>query len=488
MIEDLPVLHLKGSEYEMGKQYGFLAGDRIASNVLNLKEIGQAEEPKIKLLPDALFTYLRRIVGWVFWLTFPKNIKDHIKGIVSGAKENKIKLNRFDIAFINSIIDLVGIAKSNQGEVLLLKILGLEKFNYNCDSMAVWGNRTMDGKTFQTRNTDITTGTGIERFPIVVIYKPQGKIPFITAAFSGMVGIFSGMNAYGVSLGQVWAFSKDVKLATPWNLVMRKYFSNFKTAKEVEGALRKRGTTTYGNNFVIADAGGHENSNETGYAIEMTAKRYASFSANDQKELLATYQEIPYGYPIENAVFRGDLSLDLDIRSRQLASNGPDGDPRTTSAYSERYKGQYDRILAFEQNGVLISHVQAESISRETAMRDSSLQTSVYANTDRDFWVSYSKINDDGSVIQAYQRNYINIPFYKYLVNLQFSNGKVEIKNWFKQRELKLIHKSRNNTILIENQVIVSDEKIYSTGIVLLEGESLELYQDNQLIDRLQKN
>jgi len=492
---DLPILHLKGSEYEMGKQYGYLVGDRVAANVENLKSIGEAQEQRVKLLPNSVFTWLRRVVGWVFWITYPENIKTHIKGMVDGAKERDVKLHRYDISFVNAVIDIVGIAKANIGELpkdrqglseesFLLKVLGLDRFNHNCDSMAVWGSRTIDGKTFQTRNTDITTGVGIERYPLVVIYKPDGKIPFVTAAFSGMVGIFTGMNAHGIALGQVWAFSKDVALAEPWHISVRKIFSEATSAEQALAKFKQLRTTTYGNNFVIADAGGHHDDSKTGYSIEMTAKRMAYFTENDPRELELKYEGESYGYPIENAVYRGDLSLDPIIRSRQLAANGPEGDPRGTGSYSQRYKGQYDKIIAFEEQGKLIGKEEAESISRDTAMRGASLQTAVYANTDRNMWVSYSKIMPDGKVIQAYEQEYINIPFKDYLADLKLSNGEVVIKNWLKAAK-NLTLKVKNTQSFEAQKIELSRDEFTATGLYPATGDVVELYHDNKLIDRL---
>ncbi len=493
MRGDVPFLHLKGSEFEMGKQYGALAANDISSNIENLKKIGESEQPDVKYLPNSIFTWLRKIVGFAFWVYFPSDVKDHIKGIVAGAKEIGVKLNKYDIAFVNAIPDIVGIAggvmdRGGLGineENKLLRILGLSKFVQQCDSMAVWGARTVGGKTFQTRNTDITTGVGIERYPIIIVYKADGKIPFVTAAFSGMVGIFTGINAYGVALGQVWAFSKDVKLSTPWNISLRKVFAESKSAKEAVANMRLMNNTTYGNNFVVADAGENENANDTGFVVEMTGKDMASFVANDQRELMLTYQGVPYGYPIPNGVFRGDLSLDPDIRSHQMSGNGPDGDARASNSYILRYKGQYDRIIAFEEKEVLIGHLEAESISRETAMKTSSLQTAVYANTDRDFWVSYSKIMDDGSVVQAFEREYVNIPFYKYLVDLKKENGVVKIKNWFKQRLNLKLRILSHNQITSEKTIDLMKDETLSTGIMLAKGDSVELYDGDLLIDRM---
>lgn len=492
---DLPILHLKGTENEMGRQYGFLAGDRIQANIENLKSIGESQVPQVKYLPNSIFTWLRKIVGFAFYVYFPENVQDHIDGIVSGAKENGIKLNKFDIAFTNSVIDIVGIGaaiakKGGLGdkdiERKLLQVFGIERFLQNCDSMAVWGSRTIGGKTFQTRNTDITTGAGIERYPIVIVYKAEGKIPFVTATFSGMVGIFTGMNAYGVGLGQVWAFSDEVKLGTPWNISLRKFFSESKTAGEVVASMQAMKETTYGNNFVIADAGGHEDPADTGFSVEMTAKRFAYFTQNDPRELELTYEGVSYGYPIANGVYRGDLSLDPTIRSHQLAANGPDGNPRDSGSYTNRYKGQYDKIVEFERNNLLMGKAEAEHVSRSTAMRGSSLQTAVYANTDRDMWVSYAKIQADGSVIQAYDQEYVNIPFYSYLVDLKLENGEVHIHNWFKPRHQLKLRYINHNRVSVERFVDLVKEQTIATGITLAKGEVVELYDGQSLIDRLE--
>lgn len=488
---EVPVLHLKGSEFEMGKQYGFMAGDRIQANIENLKTIGESQVPQVKYLPNSVFTWLRKIVGFAFYVYFPSEVQEHIDGIIAGAKENGIKLSRYDIAFTNSVIDIVGIgaAIAKKGgigdkeiEQKLLKIFGIEKFLQNCDSMAAWGPRTVDGKTFQTRNTDITTGAGIERYPIIIIYKTEGKIPFITATFSGMVGIFTGMNAYGVGLGQVWAFSDDVKLGTPWNISLRKFFAESKTAGEIVASMQAMKETTYGNNFVIADAGGHDDAADTGFAVEMTAKKFAYFTQDDARELEVKYEGVSYGYPIANAVYRGDLALDPTIRSHQRAANGPDGNPREAGSYINRYKGQYDKIADFESKNVLIGQREAEYISRETAMKNSSLQTAVYANTDRDMWVSYAKIQDDGTVLQAYDRPYVNYPFYSYLSDLVNDNGEVKIHNWFKARnKLLLVHRQANRHTALS--INVASDATVATGITLAHGESVELYDNGKFID-----
>lgn len=494
MKGEIPVIHLKGNEYEMGKQYGYLEGERIKANIENLKSIGESQLPQVKFLPNSIFTWLRFFVGMAFYVHFPTDVQDHIQGMVAGAKEKGIKLSKFDIAFVNSVIDIVGIGSAfakkgglggKELEQFFLKSMGVSKFQQQCDSMAAWGARTVNGKTYQTRNTDINTGAGIEKYPVVIITKRDGKIPLISASFSGMIGVFTGMNAYGVALGQVWAFSEDIKLTSPWQLSIRQIFYDAKTSKEVLNALRTLKVTTYGNNFVIADAGGHSNSAETGFSIEMTGKDFAYFTENDQHELEVNYNGESYGFPITNAVYRGDLALDPKIRSKQFAANGPDGDPRESQSYINRYKGQYNKIKEIENRGDLIGKAEAEYVSRETAMRNSSLQTTVYANTDRDIWVSYAKMLDNGTVIQAYEQEYVNYPFHEYLVDLKVIDNEIVLKNWFKARHNLKVKHLNGNQILIEKVLDLKKEESIFTGLFVKSGETVELYENNKLIDRM---
>jgi hypothetical protein len=425
-VNGLPVLHVKGSPREMGRQYGILAGDRVEHAVEILDQIA-GRDRTLKRSPIWLIRSLRKIVGFVFWFTFPDDIRQEIEGMVDGARERGARFTRFDVAFLNSVIDLVGILKPafSKGTTTdfvpagnwLVSRLGLTWLTQNCDSMAVWGHRTVDGKTFQTRNVDIDTGKGLEQLPLVVVYKPEGRVPYVTAGFGGFVGVFTGMNAYGVGLGQVWGFSKKTRLATPWAMQIKDVFSRSHSAAEAVDLFRAKNAWSYGSNFVFADGEGH------GFAVELNADRFVAFIDNDHNENRALWRGQPYAEKMRDAVLRGDAAMDPVLRSLQDASAGPDGDPRSTHSYQSRYKGQADRIARFESAGIAIGRAEAESISRDTASRTGSLQAAVYANTDRQLWVSYSRFRDDGSLQQAWQGEYHHIPFAEYLPSIIEASG-----------------------------------------------------------------
>ncbi len=438
--DGLKTLHLKGSEHEMGRQYGYFVGDEIDHTLEVLREVAIKQEPKVRLLPKWAFRGIGRALGWAWWWTFPANIKDHLNGVIEGSKlrEKPVELSKADLGFMNGIIDSAGVLRASADSIesqtpparieaavrnKFLEIMGLGALRVNCDTFAAWGSRTVDGKTFQTRNVDVPTGQGLETHPLVIIYKPEGRIPFVTAAFSGMVGVFTGMNAEGVAMGQVWAFSRHVGLIQPWQLMVREVMMSARTGREARDSMLAYKKLSYGSNFVFAGAGPDD-----GFSLEGNAREMDWFGANDPRESELKFNGESVNIPLTEAVFRADAAFSPRIRYAQNGANGPYGDPREANSYKKRYKGQSDMILDFESRGIKIGKEEAEKISRDTAMRGGSLQTAVYANTDREMWVAYSKIHEDGSVTQAYDREYQHVPFSKYLLDRRPADTRYEVR------------------------------------------------------------
>lgn len=435
----LPLLVLRGDFFTMGVQYGALQGERIQDLLSLFDELAQRESAN--LLPTGLQRDLRRGLGKLFEKHFPKEIQELIRGIVEGAQLRGVTLHDEDPAFLNSLIDIAGIGSTDlsfsldglsaAGTLLKLarKELGLLWLNQNCNTFVAYGSRTLQGKTFQTRNTDVTTGMGLERFPLIAIFLPHStptdqRVPFVTAGFSGQLGASTGMNAHGVALGQVWAFSHKKAIGRPWSLSMIGILSKARTASEAAALLAESGPHTYGNNFVFGDAMGGA------AALELNAENHDIFEPNDPRERLEG--RMPdgriYALPIPDAVVRGDLSLSRRIRIDQTSANGPWGYPPDSGSYKKRYAGQVKRILAYERLGRKIGAKEAMVISRATASRKhGNLQNAVYANTDRKLWVAYAsyreadprKAPSDAEaenshqkiLVEAYESPFIYVPF-----------------------------------------------------------------------------
>lgn len=399
------VAHLRGAPYEMGLQYGELLGPEIEGVFAKMVQYAGSQ---VRQVPTQLVPFLKPLatglVASLFRPYFKADELDQIRGIVEGMKRRNpaTRMSADDFIFINSMVDLGGIFDAS---------------SFKCSSIAAWGALTVDGKAFQTRNVDLSVGTGLEEYPLVAVFKPEGGVPFISLGYMGLLGVVSGMNAHGLGLGQVWAFSKDVQFGRPWPMIVRELMGSASGYEEAINAFQNEPRRTYGSNFVFADRGDARGGRPGGCSIEVSARDFASFLDDDPREDAAQYQGQPYAIRIAECVFRGDCCIDPVLRSRQTGAKGPTGDPRQAGSYQNRYEGQAKGLLAFKQQGVLIGPDEMRKISQDVAMRKSSLQCCVYANSDLKVWVSNARDVAGGSVL-AYQEPYHEYDFNYYVPTL----------------------------------------------------------------------
>jgi hypothetical protein len=402
------LLHVKGTPYEMGRQYGALAGERIERVLAALPTFMATQRFPSWLLPGAV-----AITAQLFRPYFPGDVLDMIRGIIDGnrARRPASFLSEDDLIFLTSIVDLGGITD------------GL----ITCSSIAVWGPHTAGGKMFQTRNVDLFTGSGIEDAALAVIEKRDGKTPFINCGWAGMLGAISGLNAHGVGIGQIWAFSQDRAFGVPWGLTTRRIMEDAVNADDAVRIFTSEPHRTYGANFVFGDKGDGRGGVPRAYAVESSASRYAVFADNDPAEDRAIVQTANgpecYAIKIPSAVFRGDCALDPTMRAFQTASNGPAGDPRTASAYQRRYKGQADSLARLEQGGAKVGAKELIELTKDVAMTGSSLQCCVYANSDLQVWVANATLSN-GAGKDASTQPYVRHDFDYYLPTVRIALDK----------------------------------------------------------------
>ena len=382
------LIHVKGTPYEMGFQYGYLLEKDLVNIVATLETMLASQS-----IPGHLSGPIAVFASTLFRPYIPADVMNEIRGMLAGARHRNpmTSLLEHELIFLNCLIDF--------GAVLQLTSI-------NCTGMAVWGSRTQGGKVFQTRNVDLFIGTGLEKYPIVAIHKPDGKIPYANAGWVGFLGCVTGLNGHGLGISQVWAKSTDRQFGKPWPLITRQIMQEGIGVADAVRLIGGEPKRTYGCNFIFADRGDGRGGQPAGVAIEMTANHFASFKDNDPREYQALWNGQNYNVTIPEAVFRGDCALDPKIRSKNIFSNGPTGDPRTAKAYKSRYKGQADRILAHQRSQTLMGQAEAEQLSRQVAMPKCSLQCAVMNNTDLKLWVSNSRIDSNGTVYPASKETY----------------------------------------------------------------------------------
>jgi hypothetical protein len=165
----VPVVVVRGTPYEMGRQLG---------QVLR-KEIGQFVPAAVKGLASELKVSVEDL-GEV-WARSAAFADDRIEQELAGLADG-------------SGLPLAQLQAAHAIPLLM---------PYSCSSIAAWGKATEDGHLYQTRNLDWSMEAGAHNFPVVVVYIPDHGNPHVVPTFAGIIGAHTGMNAKGITLAEM---------------------------------------------------------------------------------------------------------------------------------------------------------------------------------------------------------------------------------------------------------------------------------------------
>lgn len=355
-VEDhdgLPVIYLEGSPYEIGRQHGALLREDVR------RSVGQI----LGYFRRYLKLPLIRTLAANWWLDrpwrqarsfIPADYVEELRGLSDGS----------------------GVPLKE-----LWRLHAIPDRTYSCSGFAAWGRATADGRLIHTRNLDWNIHADIQRYATVFVVRPEGKQAFVNVGWAGFIGVLTGINEQGISIGQVGAETTDATFrGLPMTFLMRRVLEEAGDVPEAVAVI-EQAPRTVGVNYLIADA-----NTPNAVAVETTHRHVAVFDADDPDEHLVTYAR-----PIPDVVFRADTAVNPQIRDRQMASKG---DPRKKgleppggSAYEVRYLGQAAGILA--HYGQITPEI-AKQIA-QTVAPGSNVQSVVFAWPD--LWVA----NADGS-------------------------------------------------------------------------------------------
>ena len=339
--DGLPIVHLEGTSYDLGRQHGELLRTPIQQSVGQI--LGYFRRYlKVPLIgPLAANWWLDR--PWTNALPFiPQEYLEELRGLADGS----------------------GVPVKE-----LWRLHAIPDRTYACSSLAVWGRATRGGRLIHTRNLDWNIEVGIQQYAVVFVVRPQGKQAFVNVGWAGFIGVLTGINEQGLSIGQIGAETADASYrGVPMTFLMRKVLEE---AGGLEESVRMihDAPRTVGVNYVIADA-----KVRRAVAVETTKRFAAVFEANDPME-----HAVPYARPIADAVFRADTAVDPTIRNDQIASDGdptkPGLEPPGGSAYEVRYLGQAEGIRTHHGR---IDAEAAKRIAQDVAP-SSNVQSVVFA-------------------------------------------------------------------------------------------------------------
>jgi hypothetical protein len=166
---EFPLLVVRGTPYEMGRQLGRLLKHEIHAFIPRAlagvaKELGTTEAALAEV-----------------WMRSAAYADDRIEQ------------------------ELLGLADGSGMPLATLQAMHAAPLvmPYSCSAIAAWGSATEDGRLYQTRNLDWSMKVGAHDFPAVVVYLPNRGAPHIVPTFAGFIGAHTGLNARGIALSEM---------------------------------------------------------------------------------------------------------------------------------------------------------------------------------------------------------------------------------------------------------------------------------------------
>jgi isopenicillin-N N-acyltransferase-like protein len=211
IVNHVPVLTVAGTPEEIGSAVGVLAlkpAERVLGYPRGLLELHHGQ---------FLWTMFVR-TGKRMFNAFPEEHKKELDAIVKSAG-----VERDLVIAGNTFFDL--------GKM------------FTCSALLVEKEKSATGGPLLGRNLDYPSLDYIQHYSLVTIYRPKGKLAFVSVGFPGLVGVLSGMNEAGLALGVLESFGMkddgprfDVH-GVPYALCLRQVLEQARTIEEARKLL-----------------------------------------------------------------------------------------------------------------------------------------------------------------------------------------------------------------------------------------------------------
>ncbi|MCA9101367.1 MAG: hypothetical protein KDA63_09465 [Planctomycetales bacterium] len=169
--DEIPVVVVRGTPYEMGRKQGELIKDDAVQLTATFMTLLQASEPE-RYSNDALDAAWKAVAPYT-----DERFKEELRGLADGT----------------------GIPLQTLQRTHAIPVIS----NYSCSAIAAWGDATVDGHLYQTRNLDWELHATAQDHPCIVVYLPEKGVPHVNITFAGFIGANTGMNANGIVLSEM---------------------------------------------------------------------------------------------------------------------------------------------------------------------------------------------------------------------------------------------------------------------------------------------
>ena len=235
-IDGYSVLHLKGTPYEMGYQHGALLRDHCRQNMKSIlidkaEQVTLVDIGPLKVTPR---TGIDMIIAFEKPHIAPRFFEE-MDGLAAGSGQSVA-----DIRAGNFIPEL-----------------------FHCSGFALAKSATENGNLLHGRVLDYAIDWGLQDHAVVVVYEPEGRLPWVNISYAGFIGSVTGMNSQHISVGEMGGGGLGHWNGRPMSLLVRDVLE---TAKSLDDAIAtfRDGPRTCQYFYVVADG-------ETNEAVGMEA-------------------------------------------------------------------------------------------------------------------------------------------------------------------------------------------------------------------------
>lgn len=168
--DQMHLLYVWGTPYEMGKAHGTLLKKEVSSQIPQLiRLMTQKMENSIELL-DQIYEQTKPYI--------PDFFMEEMQGIADGsglALQDVIRAN------------LIGTASE-----------------FHCSLFGAWGKApAAKGHVLQLRALDFETGANIQRYPVLTVYQPNTGHAFVNIGWVGHIGVISGISSRQIAVSEI---------------------------------------------------------------------------------------------------------------------------------------------------------------------------------------------------------------------------------------------------------------------------------------------
>lgn len=281
---NVTILHVNGSNYQMGFQHGYLLQEKVQENIRAFRQYAEQYLPREEFLSF-----------WNLSLPYiPAEYIEELQGLADGAN-----------------VSFSDIAEC---------IMAIEYADHGCYGIAAWGPATVNGTLYHSRSFDLpstiqdpVTKRYVHENTVLVVRHPANGTASLAPSVAGSFHTGGGMNEYGVCLGIQICWSKNQTFeGNPYHFRVQQVLDHAINATEAIQILNTH--PTHGFNFIVSQANPPE-----GFILEQSANH----------SYIGTYdnpvESIPPFWGIDHVVRRTNVFIDPTLALKQRNWYDPSG-------------------------------------------------------------------------------------------------------------------------------------------------------------------